>query len=277
MTEATRLRMGILATLASSGVLVLSSAIGCGSDVAGPQSSSGATSGNGGSGTSAGSGGETSTVSGAGGAVSSSGATGGAGNAPPDCMGSRPAEACYTLDQLEVIINNPPSGGDEPPQPDGGTDGGVELTECPEAPLVHNDCCIPAIAGPFEQGDLCCYWFCEGACCGRPYLVDGAPRVASAARRADWLSPIEAAGADFVRDFEEADPSALDVARREQPVDPTTRAALAAAWLRDAQMEHASIASFARFTLELLAVGAPAELVADSQRASLDEIEHARM
>ncbi len=36
-----------------------------------------------------------------------------------------------------------------------------------------------------------------------------------------------------------------------------TRAALAEAWLRDALLEHASVASFARFSLELMAVGAP--------------------
>lgn len=49
------------------------------------------------------------------------------------------------------------------------------------------------------------------------------------------------------------------------------------AWLEDAQMEHASVASFARASLELLAVGAPAELVAECHRAALDEIEHARL
>jgi hypothetical protein len=42
-------------------------------------------------------------------------------------------------------------------------------------------------------------------------------------------------------------------------------------------MEHASIASFNRFSLQLLAVGAPPELLEASQRAGLDEIEHARM
>jgi hypothetical protein len=41
-------------------------------------------------------------------------------------------------------------------------------------------------------------------------------------------------------------------------------------------MEHASIAAFARFTLELLAFGAPAELVASASRAMADEVEHAR-
>lgn len=56
-----------------------------------------------------------------------------------------------------------------------------------------------------------------------------------------------------------------------------TQEALADAWRTDAQMEHASVASFARFTMELLALGAPADIVAASQSASLDEVEHARL
>jgi hypothetical protein len=53
--------------------------------------------------------------------------------------------------------------------------------------------------------------------------------------------------------------------------------ALADGWESDARMEHASIASFARATLELLAVGAPPALVSATQAASLDEVEHARL
>lgn len=48
-------------------------------------------------------------------------------------------------------------------------------------------------------------------------------------------------------------------------------------WLADAAMEHASIASFARFVLELEKVGAPARLVDAARRAGLDEIEHTRL
>jgi hypothetical protein len=40
--------------------------------------------------------------------------------------------------------------------------------------------------------------------------------------------------------------------------------------------EHASVAAFARFTMLLLSVGAPPELIVASQRASLDEVKHAR-
>ena len=55
------------------------------------------------------------------------------------------------------------------------------------------------------------------------------------------------------------------------------RAALVEIWLRDAAFEHASIASFARLSLELIALGAPADLVRAAHRAALDEIEHAEL
>jgi hypothetical protein len=52
---------------------------------------------------------------------------------------------------------------------------------------------------------------------------------------------------------------------------------LAETWLKDALEEHASIAAFARFTMHLLSVGAPPDLVLGAQRASIDEIHHARL
>lgn len=42
-------------------------------------------------------------------------------------------------------------------------------------------------------------------------------------------------------------------------------------------MEHASVASFARFTLQLLALGAPPELLLATQRAAADEVRHATL
>lgn len=54
------------------------------------------------------------------------------------------------------------------------------------------------------------------------------------------------------------------------------RSYLAQAWLRDALMEHASVASFARATLELMRLGAPAPLVAAAQQGGLDEVRHAQ-
>jgi len=51
-------------------------------------------------------------------------------------------------------------------------------------------------------------------------------------------------------------------------------AALVERWLAAAQAEHASVASFARASLELLAVGAPPSLIAACHRAALDELRH---
>lgn len=57
----------------------------------------------------------------------------------------------------------------------------------------------------------------------------------------------------------------------------TARDERARYWIEAAQSEHASVASFARFALELLALGAPADLVARAHRAAIDEIHHARV
>jgi hypothetical protein len=101
-------------------------------------------------------------------------------------------------------------------------------------------------------------WVCSGTTCaiGRPLLVGGQPRTASPVACAEW-------GADLTPDL--------------GGLDAPTREALARHWLEVAALEHASVASFARFTLELLALGAPAALVAEAQRAGLDEVEHARL
>src|SRR5262245_21652767 len=58
--------------------------------------------------------------------------------------------------------------------------------------------------------------------------------------------------------------------------DTETDARIVTAWCHDAVGEHASVASFARFTLELLAVGAPPKLLVASQDAGRDEIHHAQ-
>lgn len=48
-------------------------------------------------------------------------------------------------------------------------------------------------------------------------------------------------------------------------------------WTRAAQMEHASIASFDRFCLQLLALGAPPSLIEQAHRAAIDEVRHAQL
>ena len=59
-------------------------------------------------------------------------------------------------------------------------------------------------------------------------------------------------------------------------LDKTTRDALHAAWIADARMEHASVAAFNRFSLELLSFGAPPDLVSASNQAALEEVAHAQ-
>ncbi|MEO8875322.1 MAG: ferritin-like domain-containing protein, partial [Polyangiaceae bacterium] len=90
---------------------------------------------------------------------------------------------------------------------------------------------------------------------GRPLRVQDEARVAPSASRADWILPLEMAIATM-------------------PAD--ERATLADVWKRDAASEHASIASFSRFSLQLLALGAPADLVEAAHDAALDEARHAR-
>jgi hypothetical protein len=113
--------------------------------------------------------------------------------------------------------------------------------------------------GPFQRGgktdaDRCCYSQtqenCEG---GRPFLVDRIPR----------LPELVVSGS-------------LHPMRASRDGDPRLNAALAEAWAMDARVEYASVAAFARLTLQLMALGAPGELVAEAQRASLDEVRHAQ-
>lgn len=81
---------------------------------------------------------------------------------------------------------------------------------------------------------------------GRPFATQSC-----AAARADWSLPLGPRPDDSRR--------------------------LAAEWTAIGLAEHASVASFARFVLELLAHGAPAELVRDANQAMADEVRHAEL
>jgi hypothetical protein len=52
---------------------------------------------------------------------------------------------------------------------------------------------------------------------------------------------------------------------------------LAEQWRDNGRTEHASVAAFARLTLDLMALGAPPALIAAANRDSLDEIRHAEL
>ena len=55
------------------------------------------------------------------------------------------------------------------------------------------------------------------------------------------------------------------------------RAAVAARWRENGRTEHASVAAFARLTLDLIALGAPPELIHAANRDAHDEIRHAEL
>jgi hypothetical protein len=61
----------------------------------------------------------------------------------------------------------------------------------------------------------------------------------------------------------------------ELDITSSDRDGIAAQWRENGSKEHASIAAFAHLTLDLMALGAPAGLVAAAQRAALDEVRHA--
>ena len=103
----------------------------------------------------------------------------------------------------------------------------------------------------------CCYEMDLAIWCeGRPFTVDGDARVAEVVEGSAWG---KAPGADFGHLTEEE------------------RGQFAAHWIQVGLEEHASIASFSRFILELMAMGAPPDLIAGATRAMQDEIGHARL
>lgn len=194
----------------------------------------------------------------------------------PVCASGRPGtSSCYTREQLENKLRNPGGG-----RPSGDP---VEIDPtwfdqngCVPAKLVEDGCCNAAVSGPaFDTSSkTCCYVHCDGACCGRPFLVGGELHFANVLERGDWML-VPGAPTSTASPISGTHAVAPTAATTEIGLDPATRERIATAWSRDAAMEHASVASFARFTLELLALGAPADIVLGAQDATRDEIEHA--
>jgi hypothetical protein len=177
------------------------------------------------------------------------------------CEYGPPARACLSRTELENQARWGLGGRERPSEPlrsDAEIAAMFLPNGCMPREHAHSSCCNPALTEATVAADgTCCYEFCTASCCGRPFVIEGKVRTARAMRRDDWLSGLpELAG------------KSLPVALRERA---------AAEWLEDARMEHASVAAFARFTLELLAFGAPADLVTESQLAGLDEVDHARL
>lgn len=147
----------------------------------------------------------------------------------PDPATLTPADLIGGCGSAILSIDGPGGPGSDPTG--GGTDSGQAW------------CCYPV----HQTAATCDY--------GRPYVVDGEPRVAAVTAGPDWP------GAP-------CPDAALPEGARE---------ALAAAWLDAALDEHAAVAAFAQVALELVGFGAPPDLVDDTLRAGRDEIGHARL
>lgn len=119
--------------------------------------------------------------------------------------------------------------------------------------------------------------------CGRPFLVGGEARMANATAT-DFGDAVHSLG-NFsgVRGVSASPevglrgPAGVDAKRLGvETLDVETRTSIGRYWTEVALMEHASIAAFARFTLQLMHLGAPLALLEASQRAMFDETEHAK-
>jgi len=91
------------------------------------------------------------------------------------------------------------------------------------------------------------------------------------------LEPDCIVGRPFVDDCDAIVAPVVDGHGWSGPLDGAPDVERARIWLDMARGEHASIAAFARLTLQLMALGAPADLLADVQQAALDEVEHAEI
>jgi len=172
---------------------------------------------------------------------------------------------CPMIEMVPIVCVPEPAGGCQPNTSSAAEDqvtaylGATCIPSIPELCGCYADS-LDLLCGPFTQhGGDCCYYAdytIQEVCEGRPFEVAGEVRVAPATRRSDWSAR-----------------AAVDITTLSAP----ERAALAAAWTKSGQAEHASVASFARVVLELVALGAPADLVALAQGAGADELRHAEL
>lgn len=137
---------------------------------------------------------------------------------------------------------------------DDGCGWSVDLLCRSDADECRSDADCDEACGLGWDGDV---FACQEANCtpGRPLRVEGVARTAPVAAGSAWL----AHQAPVI------------------PADDEDRRTLARHWSLIGALEHASIGSFARFSLELMALGAPPDLLIAAQQALADEVEHARL
>jgi hypothetical protein len=134
-------------------------------------------------------------------------------------------------------------------------DGGSLVTHSDPACGYDADVTCGPVVGVVDGA--CCYAVAiDGEwCAGRPLTVGAEVRTAPAGPAGDWCA---------------------DGGLRAAALSGAARDRLAALWREDAAQEHASVAAFARAALQLMALGAPADVLAGLARAQADEVAHAR-
>jgi hypothetical protein len=130
--------------------------------------------------------------------------------------------------------------------------GGFACQTADDTCVTNQDCSGFGTCSADFQG----FRTCSNAVCGRPFLVESAPRLPPVVARDDWRLR-----------------QAPDVTQ----LSSSERAAQAEHWTRLGQMEHASIAAFARFSLQLLSLGAPPGLIESCTQALSDETAHTQL
>lgn len=132
------------------------------------------------------------------------------------------------------------------------------------------------LSGPVARASVCCYIVDvtppDGQCFpGRPFVVDGRVRVAAVRVGARGWQPRTSRG--------RREPARARTARVPELAGLTSaaRTRLGEAWAQDAAYEHASVASFAKLGLELMAFGAPAGLLRAVHEAARSEVRHAEL
>jgi hypothetical protein len=120
-----------------------------------------------------------------------------------------------------------------------------------------DECRSSADCGGGQCGFYQGFRSCDDSACGRPFLVESSARVAPVVASGEWCGSHLAPHVDHLT--------------------PQERGSLARHWTRMGQMEHASIAAFARFSMQLLSLGAPPALVEGCTRALADETAHTKL
>ncbi|KAL7496516.1 hypothetical protein ACHAWT_007028 [Skeletonema menzelii] len=107
--------------------------------------------------------------------------------------------------------------------------------------------------------------------CARP--IEGRPFVDSLGNTLSAAPLIATTSASWLTSKQDA---AMDALSAQYDSSTINEQSLGQEWTRSALGEHASVASFAAFSISLMTNGAPSNLVQDALNAALDEVRHAR-